>query len=90
MLRHHQNANPLPPLDSRGDEMKGFDFDVFSFAYDLCLLSFAVWAAGTAILWTVRYFIETIVPGYDPTGYKKRMNDYVMNKIEEDQSNKKS
>ena len=65
------------------------EFDVFSFAYDLCLLSFAVWAAGTAILWTVRYFIETIVPGYDPTGYKKQMNDYVMNKMLEEQSNKK-
>ena len=65
------------------------EFDVFSFAYDLCLLSFAVWAASTAILWTVRYFIETIVPGYDPTGYKKRMNDYVMNKMLEEQSNKK-
>ena len=26
------------------------EFDVFSFAYDLCLLSFAVWAASTATI----------------------------------------
>lgn len=61
--------------------MSFLDFDVFAFVYDLCLLSFAVWAAGTAILATVRYFIETIVPGYDPTGYKKRMNDYLEEKM---------
>jgi len=64
--------------------MNFFDFDVFTFVYDLCLLSFAVWVAGTAILATVRYFIETIVPGYDPTGYKKRMNDYILNKMIEE------
>lgn len=63
--------------------MSLFDFDVFAFVYDLCLLAFAVWAAGTAILATVRYFIETIVPGYDPTGYKKRMNDYLEKMIQE-------
>ena len=61
--------------------MSFLDLDVFAFVLDLCLLSFAVWAAGTAILSTVRYFIETIVPGYDPTGYKKRMNDYLEEKM---------
>jgi hypothetical protein len=61
--------------------MSLFDFDVLAFVYDLCLLAFAVWAAGTAILATVRYFIETIVPGYDPTGYKQEMRDYLQQKM---------
>ncbi len=61
--------------------MSLFDFDVFAFVYDLCLLAFAVCAVSTAILWTFRYFIETIVPGYDPTGYKQEMRDYLQQKM---------
>ena len=61
--------------------MSLFDFDVFAFVYDLCLLTFAFCAVTMAILWTVRYFIETIVPGYDPTGYKQEMRDYLQQKM---------
>lgn len=64
--------------------MKGFDFDVVAFAYDLCVLTFAVWAAGTALLWTLRYFIETVVPEYDPTGKKKRWNEFIANQMHEE------
>ena len=64
--------------------MSFFDFDVVSFAYDLCILSLAIFFAGHAMIYLARFFIESIVPGYDPTGYKKRMNDYILDKMAEE------
>tara|TARA_B100000035_G_scaffold142072_1_gene120884 strand:+ start:343 stop:546 length:204 start_codon:yes stop_codon:yes gene_type:complete len=64
--------------------MSLFDFDVASFAYDLFILTLAFYFAGLATIYLARFFVESIIPGYDPTGYKKRMNDYLLNKMTEE------